>query len=98
MSADGTWNITINTPMGAQNATLELKTADGTLSGSMKSPQGGVDFDGGSVSGDDLTWTAEMTQPMPMTLGFTATVSGDTLNGKVKFGAMGESTMTGSRA
>ena len=35
MSADGTWNCTINSPMGAQNATMTLVTDGGSLSGKM---------------------------------------------------------------
>ena len=98
MSADGTWNTIMNTPMGAQNATLELTTNGGALSGSMKGAQGTIEFDGGTVTGDELAWTAQMTQPMPMSLEFTATVTGDTLNGTVKLGAMGEATFAGTRA
>ena len=38
MSANGTWNTTINTPMGAQNGTLTLTTDGAELSGTMSSP------------------------------------------------------------
>ena len=40
MSAEGTWNTTINTPMGAQNGTLELTVDGSELNGKMSSPQG----------------------------------------------------------
>ena len=40
MSADGTWNTTINTPMGAQNGTLTLTSDGATLTGKMSGPQG----------------------------------------------------------
>jgi hypothetical protein len=33
MAADGTWNITVNTPMGARNTTLELKSDGDKLEG-----------------------------------------------------------------
>ena len=33
MSADGTWNTTMNTPMGAQNGTLTLATDGAALTG-----------------------------------------------------------------
>src|SRR5262245_53487962 len=79
MKADGTWNTTMNTPMGAQAAVLDLRTEGDTLSGSMNSPQGNMDFTDGKVDGDQLTWNVAMTQPMPMTLEFSATVDGDSL-------------------
>ena len=36
----------------------------------------------GKVNGDTLTWSAAIQQPMPMTLEFTATVSGDSMSGR----------------
>lgn len=98
MSADGSWSITINSPMGAQQATLTLSTEGGALSGSMASPQGTQDFSGGTVDGDNLAWEVDMTQPMPMKLEITATVAGDEISGNVKLGAFGEASFSGSRA
>ena len=40
MSVDGTWNSTMNTPMGAQQGTMEIQTDGNTLTGVMKGPQG----------------------------------------------------------
>ena len=48
MSADGTWNTTMNTPMGAQQATLELQTDGGTLTGKMSGPQGEIELKDGA--------------------------------------------------
>ena len=59
---------------------------------------GDIDIEDGTVDGDNLTWKASMTSPMPMTLEFTATVSGDEINGEVKLGAFGNATFTGTRA
>ena len=72
MSANGTWNTTINTPMGAQNGTLTLATDGAELSGTMSSPQGEMAIENGAVDGDTLTWKAAITSPMPMTLEFSA--------------------------
>ncbi len=98
MSADGTWNTTINSPMGAQNGTMTLATDGGTLTGKLASPQGEIEIEDGTVDGDNLAWKANMTSPMPMTLEFSATVSGDEINGEVKLGAFGNATFTGTRA
>ena len=40
MAIDGKWEITINSPMGAQKATLDLKNEGGTLSGTQTAMQG----------------------------------------------------------
>lgn len=98
MSADGTWNTTINTPMGAQNGTLTLSTEGGNLTGTMASPQGEMPIQDGSIDGDTLSWKADITSPMAMTLEFTATVEGDEIGGNVKLGAFGNATFSGTRA
>jgi hypothetical protein len=98
MSADGDWNITLNTPMGAQSSVLTLMTADGSVTGSMKSPMGEVTIDEGTVDGDHLTWVAKMTSPMPMNLDFTADVEGDKISGTVTMGPMGSAPFDGTRA
>jgi len=87
MSADGNWKITINTPMGAQEVTFTGKT-----SGRM----GEQDITG-KVDGDKLIWSSSITSPMPMTLEFEATVSGDSLSGNVKLGAFGNASLSGVR-
>ena len=98
MSADGTWNVTLNTPMGAQAGTLELATDGNTLTGTMSGPQGSMDLQNGTADGDSLSWTVNMTQPMPITIEATATVDGDEISGEAKLGAFGTATFSGSRA
>jgi hypothetical protein len=98
MSADGTWNTTMNTPMGAQNGTMTLTTDGNTLSGKLSGPQGEIDLEDGTVDGDNLTWKASITSPMAMTLEFSATLNGDEMSGDVKLGAFGNATFTGTRA
>ena len=98
MSADGTWSTVMNTPMGAQNGTMTLATDGGSLSGKLSGPQGDIDLTDGTVDGNSLTWKADITSPMAMTLEFSATVDGDEISGDVKLGAMGNATFTGTRA
>ena len=98
MSADGTWNVTLNTPMGAQAGTLELATDGNTLTGTMSGPQGSMELENGTADGDSLSWTGNMTQPMPITIEATATIDGDEISGEAKLGAFGTATFSGSRA
>lgn len=98
MGADGTWNITMDSPMGAQQATLTLVTDGGSLSGKLAGPQGEMAFDGGTVDGDNLAWTIAIEQPMPMQIETTATVDGDNLTGEAKLGSFGTAKLTGTRA
>ncbi len=98
MSFAGTWNTTMNTPMGAQNGTLTLEEDGGSLSGKMSGPQGEIEIKDGAIDGDSASWKADITSPMPMTLEFSATSAGDTMSGSVKLGAFGNATFEGTRA
>jgi hypothetical protein len=97
MSVDGAWKTTVNSPMGVQEGTLEVTSSGDSFTGKM-SGRMGEQAVSGKLDGDTLTWSAAITSPFPMTLEFTATVSGDTMSGSVKAGAFGSSPLTGVRA
>ena len=97
-SADGTWNCTMNSPMGAQSMTLTLTSSGNELSGKLAGPQGEMEFTGGTIDGDNLTWTVSIDQPMKMDIVTTAKVEGDTLTGEAKLGSFGTAQLTGTRA
>lgn len=96
MSADGTWKTTINSPMGVQEGTLTVVTSGATFTGKMTSRMGDNDISG-TVDGDKLTWSSQLTSPMPMTLTFNVTFTGDTATGTVQAGAFGSSPLTAVR-
>jgi hypothetical protein len=98
MSIDGKWNVTVQSPMGAQKSEFSFNKSGGTLNGSQSSPQGPVPITNGTVDGDAVSWAVAITSPMPMTLTFSGKVSGDTLAGTVKAGNFGAFNFTGSRA
>jgi hypothetical protein len=98
MAVDGTWTITISTPMGQRQSTLALKTSGGTLTGTQSADGEATEIADGSVNGDEVAWKVSITSPMPMTLEFTGTVSGDTISGQAQTGAFGSFPFSGSRA
>lgn len=98
MSFSGTYNVTINTPMGKQEGTLTLAEDGGALTGSMASQGDTVEIKNGSVSGDTATWDVDVSKPMPLTLGFEGKKDGDNVNGSVKLGAFGQSTFEATPA
>ena len=98
MAVDGKWEITINSPLGAQKAALEFKTDGASLTGSQTAAQGSGPLENGKVDGNTLTWSAKISSPMPLTLDFTGTVDGDKLSGSVKAGSFGSFPFTGGRA
>ena len=97
MSADGNWKITINTPMGAQEVSASITTSGDTFTGKTSGRMGDAEI-AGKVDGDTLTWSTDITNPMPMKLEFSATVAGDKMSGNVKLGMFGNAALSGVRA
>ena len=97
-TADGTWNCTMDTPMGGGAVTLILETNGNVLSGTLKSDQGEMAFTDGTVDGDNLSWVVKVDQPMPMEIATKATIDGDTLTGEATLGSFGSAKLTGTRA
>jgi hypothetical protein len=94
---NGKWDVTVSSPMGAQKSVLMLSESGGALTGKLESAQGALEIKSGKASGDDVSWTADMTQPMPVTLEFSGKVQGDAISGNVKLGAFGNATFSGTR-
>ena len=96
MSADGVWKITVNTPMGARTIDATIRTSGETFTGSANSDMGSQEITG-QVNGDTLTWSANISQPMPLKLDFEAKVDGDRMTGTVKLGMFGSAPINGER-
>ena len=98
MAVDGTYDITVDTPMGAQSVKLTLATDGNALSGKVDSPMGASEFSGGNVSGGDISWQMEIDSPMgKINLEYKGKVTGDDIAGEVKAGDFGLSPFKGKR-
>jgi hypothetical protein len=93
---DGTYDLTVKSPMGDQKMTLTVRSSGSTFTGTNAGVLGSSDV-AGEVSGSTLTWKQPITVPMPMTLDCTAMVEGDTVSGSVGAGAFGSFPLTGTR-
>lgn len=97
MAVDGKWEITINSPLGAQKAALDFATDGNALTGTQTAQQGSGPLENGKVDGNTVSWSAKISTPLPLTLDFTGTVEGDKLAGSVKAGSFGSFPFSGSR-
>jgi len=97
MSVAGTYEVVTKTPMGDQKSTMTVVVDGDSFTGTNAGAMGSMSMDNGKVDGNKLTWTMNMTVPMPMTLEGEATVDGDSITGTVKAGAFGAFPMSGSR-
>ena len=64
----------------------------------MSGDRGTLEITDGAVSGNTLTWTAQIEQPMPMKLSFNVEVNGDEMTGNVQLGMFGNAPVKGTRA
>ena len=98
MSADGTWKLTMQTPIGERRSTLALQASGAGLTGKLTGEEGNTtDIYEGTAAGNSSSWKADIKSPMPLTLSFTGTVDGDKMSGTVSAGAIGSWPFTGTR-
>ena len=96
MAADGTWNLVMNTPIGERKATLTLQ-GSGALTGSLAAEGNTTPILDGQESGNAVSFKAAIKVPMPLTLEFTAAVSGDKISGSVNAAGVGSWPFSGAR-
>jgi hypothetical protein len=97
MAVDGTWNLTMDTPMGERSSTLAVKAVGNKLEGTQSAEGQTADIVGGTVDGNTVGWKVSITQPMPLTLEFAGTVDGDAMSGSVQLGMFGSSPFRAKR-
>lgn len=98
MAIDGTWNLTMQTPMGNREVKLELSSSGNALSGNFQAPQGTSPVTG-TADGAAVAFGTTFTGAMgPMELKFEGTQEGDSMSGTVQFGAFGSGPFTATRA
>ena len=94
----GDWEITVNSPQGANTTPASMKQEGEKLSGMFKSPQGTLPFDSGAVTGSDVKFTFTINlQGMALPITLTGKVDGATMAGKADFGGFAEGDWTAKR-
>ncbi|MFF5403046.1 hypothetical protein ACFY8K_02780 [Streptomyces misionensis] len=97
MSPEGTWDLTIATPVGRIEAVARLWYDDGVLTGTAHGAGQDVPLTDLVSDGDRLTWRQSVTRPLRLNLTFAVTVTGDTLTGTSRAGRLPASQVTGVR-
>ncbi len=96
-TVDGAYDCVTKTPMGDQTSVLTIVSNGDSFHGTNAGPLGSLDVKNGKVDGNRLTWTMDLTMPMPMTLTCEAIVTGDSIAGAMDAGPFGKMAMTGTR-
>ncbi len=97
MPVEGTWDLSLSTPIGRIKAVVELRREDGHLTGIAHGAGEGVPLHDVTLDGSRLTWKQSVTKPMRLNLDFDVTVDGETLSGTSKAGRLPASKVTGRR-
>ncbi len=94
----GTWDLTINSPQGAQQSSMTVTQSGGSFSGSMSSQLGTTDISGGSINGRQVAWSLSISMGgQSMTLNYSAEVTGTRMSGTVSVGDFGSFPFTGEK-
>ncbi len=99
MAINGTYNITLSTPMGAQTGTINFKCEGSALSGTYVTPRGTQNFTG-TAEGENAKWSISVPSPMggQLQLDFACKVTDTDVSGTVKLGSFGTAPVTGKKA
>jgi hypothetical protein len=96
-SVAGTWEISWETPRGAQTVTFVFAQDGMNVTGTAQMRMGEVPVKNGMLHGDQLTFAIEFGMgERTMTQTFAATVTGDTMEGKITT-PRGENPFKGAR-
>ncbi len=99
MSIDGTYKVEMDTTIGPQSIELTLKSEGDSLSGSMDGHFGPQTFSGGTINGNEFSWTMKLQSPVgEIQLDVSGTVDGDEISGQVQLGSFRPSTFKGVRS
>jgi len=97
MPLNGNWNCAMDTPLGERKVMLALAANGSDLTGTISNGSETTAIQDGRADGDSASWRANITSPMPMTLEFTVSVTGDNMSGSVKLGMFGNAPLRGTR-
>jgi len=99
MAINGTYNVTIDTPMGAQTGNVTFKCDGSALSGTYQTSRGSQTFTG-SAEGENAKWAITVPSPMggQINLSFSCKVSDHDLTGTVQLGQFGTAPIKGKKA
>ena len=92
------WHISVKTPLGEEQGTLELQIENQSCRGRLYNEAGELSLENLRIDGLDLSWKLHLSQPIPMEIVCRAAVQGDHIEGTATVAAFGDITFTGTRS
>ncbi|NEC26846.1 hypothetical protein G3I20_09820 [Streptomyces sp. SID8111] len=97
MSVEGTWDLSIATPIGRIRPVAEFRREGDALTGTAHGAGEEVRLEDIVLDGDRVTWKQSVTKPLRLNLAFAVRIDGDTLEGTSRAGRLPASRVTGTR-
>jgi len=94
----GTWDVTVSTPQGSNEASMTLTQSGASFTGQMTSQMGTTTIDNGEVSGRSASWNITLTMGgQSMTITFHGEVEGNRMRGTADLPGMGAANFTAQK-
>ena len=96
-NVSGEWALTVETPQGTGTPSVVFKQDGENLTGTYKGRFGETQLKG-AVKGNEINFSVTISvQGQDLVIEYSATVDGDSMKGKAKFGEYGEGNFTGKK-
>lgn len=94
----GTWDMTVNSPQGAQTVAMTIEQNGTSFSGGMTSQMGTQAFSGGEINGATVSWSITITMGgQQVTITMRGTVDGTHMTGQSTMGDLGTAPFTAEK-
>jgi imidazolonepropionase-like amidohydrolase len=94
----GTWDVTVTTPQGSNQATMTVTQSGATITGQMTSELGSAALDNGQVTGRAVSWSITLQMGgQSMTIPFHGDVEGNQMRGTAELPGMGSASFTAQK-
>ena len=97
VSLEGTWNLVVKGPTGAQPTVLVLERSGDTLTGTQSGQGSSTTVTDVRIDGSKVSWVNHVTRPIKLKVTFTGEISGNRMSGKCKAGFMGSYPFTATK-
>jgi imidazolonepropionase-like amidohydrolase len=94
----GSWDVSLTTPQGTNQATLTVTQSGTSFTGQMTSEMGTTPVDNGEVSGASASWSITITMGgQSMTITFRGDVEGNRMRGSAEIPGMGSASFSAQK-
>lgn len=84
VQVDGTWDLSVQTPIGKQKVKLTVQSDGNVLSGALDGAEGRNEITDGTIDGSSIFFRAQIKRPVKVRVSYKAKIEGDLMTGTAK--------------